>query len=312
MFLEIFLALIAIFLVVIYRNFKINYNYWRDNNVPYLEPSFPTGNMSEAVKSKVHFGYVMEDIYKHMKKRADVSDFCGIFFFHKPVLLVMTPEFAKTVLVRDFNCFSDRGVYSNEKDDPLSANLFFLEGQRWKNLRAKLTHTFTSGRLRQMFHTIFDVGQRLVECLMPHGEMSEEIEIYDLLARFTTDVISSCAFGFESNSLRDPNTEFRVMGRRMLNLPKLKSLKIFISMNFREKARMMGIRFNDEDISDFFMNLVRETIENRKKTGEHRNDFMQTLIDLMGNDENKLTFNEVAAQAFIFYFAGKFKFCCNC
>lgn len=38
------------------------------------------------------------------------------------------------------------------------------------------------------------------------------IDIKDILARYTTDVIASCAFGVEANSLKDPNSEFRESG----------------------------------------------------------------------------------------------------
>lgn len=38
----------------------------------------------------------------------------------------------------------------------------------------------------------------------------------ELSARFTTDVISLCAFGIEANSLKDPNAEFRHNGAKIL------------------------------------------------------------------------------------------------
>lgn len=308
MWLELLLTIFVLVLTAIYIDFKQCYKFWKERNVPYLEPSFPTGNVIEAVKTRIHFGYVIQDIYTQMKHAG--IHYCGIFFFRLPVLVALTPEFAKIILVRDFHYFADRGVYSNERDDALSANLFFLEGQKWKKLRAKLTPTFTTGKLKQMFNTIADVGLNFVQYLNLHATAGDDIEIYDLLARFNTDVISSCAFGIESNSLADPDVPFRTMGKRMLNFPKLKSLKIFLAMVFRDKARALGIRFNDKDVSDFFMHLVRETIDYRKSTGLKRKDFMQLLIDLMkstdddADDEEKFSFNEIAAQAFVFYLAG--------
>jgi cytochrome P450 family 6 len=302
---QISLFLIAIVVLLLYLDFKIQFRFWKNKNVPYLRPVFPMGNITDILKPKVHFGYLIQSIYNQMKFE---GDYCGIFFSRNPVLLVLSPEFAKTVLVRDFNHFMDRGVFSNEKIDPLGANMFFLEGQRWKNLRAKLTPTFTSGKLKQIFHTVFDVGNKFIQYLEPLAATSQDIEVYDLFARYTTDAISSSAFGFDANSLEDPNTEFVKMGKKVLHFNKMKSLKIFFAMGFREQAKKMGIRFNDKDVEDFFIKIVRDTIDHRKKTGYARDDFMQILIDLMRNDESevdKLTFNEIAAQAFAFYFAGK-------
>lgn len=40
----------------------------------------------------------------------------------------------------------------------------------------------------------------------------------DILARYTTDAIASCVFGVKSDALRDPNNEFRTMGRKLIEM----------------------------------------------------------------------------------------------
>jgi cytochrome P450 family 6 len=294
MILEVTFLLITIIAILCYIDFKIQVRFWKTRKVPFLKPTFPMGNITDILKPKVHFGYLMQNIYEQMKHE---GDYCGIFLSRIPVLLVLTPEFAKTVLVRDFNHFMDRGVFSNEKIDPLGANMFFLEGQRWKNLRSKLTPTFTSGKLKLIFHTVLDVGNKFVKYLEPFSESSQDIEIYDLFARYTTDVISSSAFGFDANSLENPETEFVRMGKKVLHFDKLKSLKIFFAMGFREQAKKIGIRFNDKDVEEFFIKIVGDAIEQRRKTRFVRNDFMQILMDLMDKDGSDL--NETDKLSFI-------------
>ncbi|CRK99482.1 CLUMA_CG012801, isoform A [Clunio marinus] len=301
---EVLLFIFMILGLIMYIDFKRQFGFWQRKKIAFLPPSFPMGNISEILKSKVHFGYIIQNIYNHMKYS---GDYCGIFFSRNPVLLVLTPEFAKTVLVRDFSYFEDRGVYSNESIDPLGANMFFLEGERWKRIRSKLSPSFSSGKLKTMFHTISDVGQKFVSHLKPFAELSQDIEVYDLFARYTTDCISSCAFGFDANSLKDPKTDFVKMGKKVLHFPKLKALKIFFAMGFRDKAKSLGIRFNDEDVQNFFLKMVHDTIDYRNRTGFTRKDFVQQLMDLMNDnvdESDKITFNEVAAQIFGFYFAG--------
>src|ERR1700744_4128122 len=101
-----------------YISFKIRYQFWKKRNVPYLEPTFPVGNMFDSFKEK-HFAYVSQELYNQLKHH---GDYAGVFLFKKPALMVLTPEFAKTVLIKDFQYFVDRGIYFNKKDDPLSAN----------------------------------------------------------------------------------------------------------------------------------------------------------------------------------------------
>ncbi|XP_019551615.2 probable cytochrome P450 6a20 [Aedes albopictus] len=316
-FILLLLAAVALFCKWIYTHFRVRYRFWKEHNVPHLEPRFPVGNAGDIMKSTIHFAHIMDNLYRELKH---FGDYAGIYFFRDPVLVVLSPEFAKTVLVKDFNYFLDRGVYSNEKDDPLSANLFFMEGHRWRKLRAKLTPTFTTGKLKAMFHTILAVGEQFDRYLQDYTMQKDEVEVKDLLARFTTDIIGSCAFGIDCNSLENPESKFRQMGKRMINFPKLKALKIFFAMLFRKQARWLGIRFNDEDVSDFFFEVVRDTIRYREENNVERKDFMQLLIELknkgymeddgevveelQGSRLEKLTFEEIAAQAFVFFFAG--------
>lgn len=56
-----------------------------------------------------------------------------------------------------------------------------------------------------------------------------EFETKDLCARFTTDVVASCAFGAHGNSLRSAESEFRRMGREFIEPGFLKNVK-FMTM----------------------------------------------------------------------------------
>lgn len=312
-------ALIGLLLVlVLYVKFKRRFRFWQELGVAFLPPTFPTGNVSDFLKTSIHFSYVIQKLYVKLRSRG-VDDYAGIFFFGNPVFLVLSPEFAKTVLVRDFQHFMDRGIYFNGEVDVLSANIFFLRGAKWKTLREKLTPTFSSGKLKQMFFTILDVGKRLEAHLMPFAEAKADLDIRDILGRFMTDVIASCAFGLDTDCINDPKSRFRVMGKKMIHFPKSKALKLIFASTFQRQARALGIRWNDEDVSEFFMSVVRDTIAYRKSSGERRNDFMQLLIDMMRDDEcaggdgsesksptnnGLLTLEEIAAQAFLFFFAG--------
>ncbi|KAL9708002.1 hypothetical protein quinque_011520 [Culex quinquefasciatus] len=170
-----------------------------------------TGNV-RGLGTRLNLAEVLHSCYERLKDRG--GPFGGIFFFLGPQVVATDLDFVKTILVRDFQYFHDRSLFYNERDDPLEAHLFTIEGSRWRALRAKLTPTFTSGKMKLMFPIVRDVAGELEKCLGQELAMDSNVEMKDILARFTTDVIGNCAFGLECNSLKNPGAEFREMGRR--------------------------------------------------------------------------------------------------
>ncbi|KAI4455252.1 cytochrome p450 [Holotrichia oblita] len=232
--------------------------------------------------------------------KAQKHDFCGIYVFTQPSYMPINPEYVKDIMLKDFSNFVDRGMYYNEKTDPLSVHLLSLGGQRWKNLRAKLTPTFTSGKMKTMFGTLINCGNQMVESMRKLSE--KPLDIKDVCACYTTDVIGSCAFGLDCNSFAESESEFRKFGKKAFAISAQNIARIVFCSSFGNLAKKLGVRLIDPDVSDFFINIVNATLKYRQENKIERNDFLQLLIGLKEN--NELTTEEVAAQAFIFFLAG--------
>lgn len=304
MFLNVFLILlIGAFAAFVYV--KRKYAFWSDHCVPFIEPSFPFGNL-KSPGPKEHHSLRMNKFYRQTKQNK--LPFTGLYFIFRPVALITDLDFVKKILIKDFHHFENRGFYYNETKDPLSAHLVNLESDKWKPLRAKLTPTFSSAKMKFMFPTIVDVGNEFVKCLLRTLENDNEIEIRDLLGRFTTDVIGTCAFGLECNSLKNPNAKFRRMGKKIFDQPTTNVITRSLMATNKNLARFLGIREYHRDVTDFFLNSVKDTIEYREKNNVQRKDFMDILIQLKNDkthsESNGLTVNEIAAQAFVFFLAG--------
>lgn len=193
------------------------------------------------------------------------------------------------------------GLYFNEVDDPLSAHLFSLNGEKWKKLRKKISPTFAPGKMRLMFATIFDVAERFRICLIDRVHQ-DQVEMKDLLARFTTDVIGNCAFGISCDSLNDANAKFRHFGRKLFEEPRHSAWVRRLLDEYSKYGRMLHVKKIPDDIAAFFMKTVRDEVEYREKNDVTKNDLMDLLIELKNG--NAITFNELAAQAFVVFQAG--------
>jgi cytochrome P450 family 6 len=104
---------------------KNQFSYWERHGFDYIKPEFPFGNL-KGVGQKVHFSALSVDFYEKYKDKAQAI---GLYFFTAPALFVTNLDLAKNILVRDFNIFHDRGLYTNKNADPISSHLFSIEGK---------------------------------------------------------------------------------------------------------------------------------------------------------------------------------------
>ncbi|XP_031353131.1 probable cytochrome P450 6a13 isoform X1 [Photinus pyralis] len=294
---SVFLALLVLITTVYV---KWMYSYWKRRNVPQLPHSFPFGNAENPLTRKLFIDEWLALVYKAFKERG--SKHGGVYFFVHPMYVPIAPEVIKNIMQKDFHHFVERGLYYNEKDDPLSANLFFIGGQKWKNLRAKLTPTFTSGKMKMMFETLVACVDPMQNDMASYCANKKPVDIKDILARFTTDVIGSCAFGLECNSFTNEDAAFRHHGRQIFAPEtKIKALIGLFAMITRKWANRLGVPLFPKDSSSFFFNVVKDTVKYRRENGFSRKDMLQIVMDLQ---KGTLTMEEIAAQAFVFFLAG--------
>ncbi|KAL0270239.1 UNVERIFIED_CONTAM: hypothetical protein PYX00_007712 [Menopon gallinae] len=307
----------AAFLLFYLRFRLVGSKYWERRCVPHLKPMFLLGNVWRAYIT-VNLNDILAELYLANREKRVL----GMWFFNNPSLMVMDREIMKRILIKDFNIFRDRGFEINEDIDPLAGHLFLISGKKWRNLRVKLTPTFSSGKMKMMFPTIAHCAKQLQEHLKEPAEAGKVIEVKEMLARFTTDVISSCAFGIETNSLKNPKSEFRKHGKRIFEADLRNMVVNMMLFVYPNLTKMFKLRVIPEDVTEFFINAVRETVEHREKTNTKRNDFLQLVMQLMKagkiedadktpvdgmTDEEmvqKFTLHEAAAQCFVFFIAG--------
>lgn len=295
-------------------------SYWTRQGIPQKTPELFFGNARRLILKQLSFGDTFQEIYQHFRSLG--VPFGGFYIALKKELMVIDLDMVKQVMIKDFHHFTDRGGFVDEKNDPLTGNLFSLQGTKWKILRGKLTPTFTSGKMKMMFQTLVDTSKNLDRVL--ENEIFEPVEIKEILARFTTDVIGSCAFGIECNCLDNPNTEFRKYGSLSFEPKGFDVLRQTLNMTAPWLMKYLGMRGINKNITNFFLNLVRETVSFRESNNIYRKDFMHLLIQLknqgklladtdaifdkrtnrIAQNNMNLTVEEIAAQSFVFFLAG--------
>uniref|UniRef100_A0A182IWP3 Uncharacterized protein n=1 Tax=Anopheles atroparvus TaxID=41427 RepID=A0A182IWP3_ANOAO len=296
----------ALIAVVVYLGLRYVYSYWDRHGVANLRPEIPYGNLRALAEKKESFGVALQKLYERSS-----GPLVGLYLFFRPAILIRDAQLARRIMQNDFQYFHDRGVFCDETGDPMSANLFALPGQRWKRLRSKMTPTFTTGQLRVMMPTFLDVGAKLLEVMEPLAAEGTVVDMREISARYVLDVIASVFFGCESDCLHNPDDPFRQVLRDLNGqagfLNNIRSAGVFLCPGL---LKLTGLSSLPKSMRQFAMEMMTAQIENREKNPlASRKDFVQLLIDLRrskaeGDDEDRLTIAQCAANVFLFLVAG--------
>ncbi|KAI7815580.1 cytochrome p450 [Rhyzopertha dominica] len=275
------------------------HTYWTRAGIPQIHPFFLLGSAYDRIKHKESLAVLFAKLYREIQNKG--LKYCGVYLFTKPILLVCDLEVIRNVLVKDFDHFQDRGFYKNERDDPLSNNLLTQDGQEWRNMRKKLSPTFTSGQLKWMFDVLLECTKYVPDILEKHIN-GDPISIKDVFERITMDSFGSCAFGINCNTLINPEAEFLKYSKEATNTNSRNiCFRIVINLLPYHVNKRLGLRRFSVEVENFFMRVVKESVKLREKKTVYRRDLMQLLVELKEKEEMAL--EDVVAQAFIFFIA---------
>ncbi|CAG9766611.1 unnamed protein product [Ceutorhynchus assimilis] len=289
----------------IYLYFRYKYTYWTRKGVSHLKPKFPLGN-NECIGTEA-FSYGIETVewYKEFKRRGLKCG--GAWSWCNPVLIVTDPGYIKEILLKSFPSFSTRDFYHNPEYDPKNENIFVVDKEVWKNLRQKLTPVFTTAKMKLMFLAVVKCTEPMMDIFAKNAETEKDIDIREVFASYTTDVIGNVAFGLDFGSFSSEEGEFRKMGKEIFRSTPKRKLYLMLTRICEPIARYLGINNIPEPVTEFFTETLTETVKFRQINNSRKSDFLQLLINLYEttkDEEKPFTFDDLIGNVILFFIAG--------
>ncbi|XP_037945529.1 probable cytochrome P450 6w1 [Teleopsis dalmanni] len=306
---EAVIFLLIFFISILYIIWqKQNFNYWKRHNIPYIKPIAFLGNLKEFLMFKQSFSQQMWTLYK--TKGFEDEPMAGIYSLHTPTLLIRDIDLIKRILIKDFNSFSNRVIKADEERDPLGKNnLFFVRNPGWRDLRPKISPVFTSGKVKQMYPLMLEIGDELQQKLdtLPNEAI---IDVKEICVRFTTDLIGTIAFGINANSLKY-DSEFYIHSREIFEVSPRRAFEIASLLLAPSLTILLRIKAFSKNTTKFLRSSIKHVIAEREKSGAIRNDLIDTLIAMKQEansqphiDNPAKDLDYLVAQAAIFQTAG--------
>ncbi|EFA09141.1 cytochrome P450 9e2 [Tribolium castaneum] len=299
-------------------------SFWDERNITHASAWPLIGSMWESVIQKKNFNEISSDFYKKYPN----DRYVGYMQFSNPVLLIRDLDLIKQIGVKVFDNFHDHLAITGIKTDPLfSKSLIVLRGEEWKQMRATLSPAFTSSKMKNMYHLIYECAENFAKHFQ---DEKKNVEVKDIFSKFTNDVIATVAFGIQINSLKEPNNEFYSMGKLLTTFKGFELMKFFFALALPQIFELTKLSLFNQKVTNFFRNIIIDNMHKREKDGIVRPDLIHLLMEArkgklkhdnsneggdgfatveeseIGKNSKKmeLTDDLMVAQALLFFFAG--------
>ncbi|XP_032682946.1 cytochrome P450 9e2-like [Odontomachus brunneus] len=296
------LSVVAGALGLYYFLFK-DLNLFKNHNIPHIRPLPLVGNMGAPMLRLQPIAALVKNLYDVHPE----AKYTGLYDLTKPVVVLRDSELIKSITVKNFEMFPNHRVFIQEDQDQLfSNNLFSLQDDTWRQVRAVLSPAFTSSKMKGMFKLMSDCANDFGKFVAELPPEQRVMEMKDIFTRYTNDVIATCAFGVSVDSMRNPKNPFYVYGREATTFDSIAFLKIYIFRSLPWLAKILKLKFIRTEIANFFRELVETTIKTRDEQGIVRPDMLQLMMESRGKKEGRkdLTITDMTSQAFSFFFGG--------
>ncbi|XP_031719083.1 cytochrome P450 3A30 isoform X1 [Anarrhichthys ocellatus] len=235
----------------------------------------------------------------------------GLYEFRRPMLVVMEPDMLKTILVKE--CFT---YFTNRRNLRLNGELYdsvsTAEDDQWRRIRNILTSFFTSRRIKEMFSIMKHHSSKLTASLQSKAHNNEVITVKDFFGAYSMDVMTSCAFSVDVDSINNPSSPLIIHASKLFRLP----ISVILLQGFfpvlLPLLDLLGVSLFSKTSTAFFKTLLEKIrAERNGSSDKNLGDILQHMINSQTANapskekQNKgLTDHEILSQATMFVFTG--------
>ncbi|KAK7083166.1 hypothetical protein SK128_005165 [Halocaridina rubra] len=219
-----------------------------------------------------------------------------------PNILISDLDLLRTILIKDFNTFTNRAFTSST-----SNMLVSMRDQKWKDVRKIMTPVFSSAKMKIMMPLMEECVEVFLEKCNGFAESKEEFNAHFELQCLTLDVIDQCAMALDLQCIKNPMNPVIDRIRKFFNSPFPKIFEVvftFPELSFTALLR----KFSKFAVTqNFVIDRIHQSFLSLCAQNFSRVDALQMLMeasDPMSAGKTKLTEREVEENAFLFVLAG--------
>jgi len=151
-----------------------------------------------------------EQFHTYLKQQSQhYGDVFKIYLAQKPMVVLSNPETVRGILKRRPNDFRRVSAMQDVFSELGVNGVFSAEGEEWKVQRQMMNHAFKSSQLQHYYPIITQTTDRLVATLAEYAQQNSSIDFQAVMQRYTIDITTQLAFGYDVNSLSNSDSELQ-------------------------------------------------------------------------------------------------------
>ncbi|CAJ1410493.1 unnamed protein product [Effrenium voratum] len=192
------------------------------------------GILPRLARAVANYTFLQDLKEIHDEKGTTVYLHFGILrYFVNPLILTRDPRNVEHMLKKNFDNYPKGEIFNNIAHEMLGNGIFNADGETWLVQRKTAAQMFTASRFKKHIWQVMQKNCGKVMGLLK-ATAGEEVNMFNLMNRFTLDSIGEIGFGADIGSLEDPSSPFlnsfddaqRVLLRRFI-MPGWKVLRFF-------------------------------------------------------------------------------------
>ncbi|XP_013395797.1 cytochrome P450 3A29-like [Lingula anatina] len=270
-----YLVAVIIILVSVWLWQRIDsYRVFKKMGINGPQPNIIFGNFRQITSQPVWMAYrKWEQLY---------GKTFGVFFLNSPSIVTSDVDFLQEVFVKQFSKFHQRAIPNSIDTEDEETHMVFAKGKRWKRLRLISNPTFSSLKMKQMAPLIQESVNSFMEVMEKRCQEEKPFDIHSDFQGLTLEVIGSCGFGLEINSVRDNTSPFLAACRKAFSASLMMMTPMLISELFPSLtglAKVLNKYLTRRRVRDINV-LVSAAVQSRLNDPKSRRvDLLQLMLD---------------------------------
>jgi len=257
---------------ILYKRVASCYRFFSDRGIPGPKPVPLIGNVWGIWKVNLP-----EYTIGLSKKYGNIY---GIFEGLTPNLWINDTKILRSIFVKDFNHFMNRRNFDLGDTKILRRLLSIMTGQEWKDVRAAISPTFTSGKIKRYSAQMKECAERLCSRLHSIAENEGKINLKGQLSATTMDIIAKCAFGLKIDNLEDKQNIFMEKAQQTFTSETNTSPLMLLFFLIPDMLiKWVNILLMNNGGFSFFTKFMENLLIERNKGNQKYNDFPEMATE---------------------------------